>query len=126
MLRRNVVKILVSVVLVVSVFFSGVVAYACDLDGFSADNVTNWKLHEDRQHMGKKYTTYRYEDSSVQSTYSSYVNGGIAIWGSAITCVFMLHLPATLYARFMILAQMHMHMLRGTLSILKTTSPVGQ
>ncbi len=89
MLGRNTVKILVSAILVISLFFSGVVAYACDLDGFSSDTHTDWQMYSHRQHMGQKYTTYRYADSSVQSTYSSYVNGGIGVWGSAITCVYV-------------------------------------
>lgn len=84
--RKRTVISLVSVLLLVSLMSINVVA--SDIDSFQTDETTGWSItFESRAHMGTKNTTYKYENQNAKSQYSQYVEGGIAMWGTAINCI---------------------------------------
>lgn len=60
---------------------------AASISNFNCGISTGWKKKDNEAHMGQKYTTYTYENISVQLDYTTYFQQGIALWGSAITCV---------------------------------------
>ena len=56
--------------------------FAIDLSDLNANtSVSHWAFSTQNGHMGTKDLTYAYSSSSVESSYSSYVNGGIGLWG---------------------------------------------
>lgn len=61
-------------------------AQATEISSFNTDDATGWTRWDFFCHMGQKNTTYTYASSAIKSEYSSYVENGIAMWGSLISC----------------------------------------
>lgn len=59
---------------------------ATEISSFNTDDTTGWSRWDYHCHMGQKNTTYTYASSAIKSEYSSYVQSGIAMWGSLISC----------------------------------------
>ena len=62
------------------------IVYAGDISSFLTDTTTGWAKYDSNAHMGAKNTSYTYASNAVKTAYSKYVNAGIALWGSHITC----------------------------------------
>lgn len=62
------------------------IVYASDISSFLTDTTTGWTKYDSNGHMGTKNTSYTYASNAVRTAYSEYVDAGIALWGSRITC----------------------------------------
>lgn len=85
-MKKRVLGFYFSVILIVCLFpsiFS--TASAISISSFDTDDATGWSKWGNR-HMGKIYTTYSYAGNEVKASYSSYINSGIDMWGSNISC----------------------------------------
>lgn len=61
-------------------------AYASDISSFLTDTTTGWAKYSSNSHMGSKSSAFTYASDDVKETYSEYVEEGIDLWGSYITC----------------------------------------
>lgn len=59
-------------------------ASASTLTGFYTDRENGWTMYERKTHMGTKNTTYVYESTATQNSYSSYIIAGILDWDTSI------------------------------------------
>lgn len=86
MIRKIIIRMTIFLVIVSIWFRFPMLSYASDITSFQFDTATRWAYYANGKHMGSKSTTYQYSSSAVRDEYSSFVLGGISLWGSAINC----------------------------------------
>lgn len=78
---------ILSILIAFALLFSfTLTAYASDITYYNVDATTKWTMYASTSHMGSKSTTYKYDSTTIQTTYETAVKNGIGMWGSNISC----------------------------------------
>lgn len=84
--RRNIIAVTVVILALTAICFGAAALDLSEVDPNTA--ISGWAFSSQPGHMGTKNLTYSYYDSTVLSAYSTFVDGGIALWGDNINMTY--------------------------------------
>ena len=84
--RRNIIAAIIVILALTAICFGAAALDLSEVDPNTANS--GWAFSSQPGHMGTKDLTYSYFDSAALSAYSTFVNGGIALWGDNINMTY--------------------------------------